>query len=182
MTFVTGIIAKYRGNLEQAGLLTPAMNRNGSSPAKGPAVLSKQTAAMRPSLTQAAQALRENPNRFVFVPVVQSPFQILFEETLNTPKIELLLIEAGEQRAEAMVQQLVKHGQEVLRDCNDKALAHKHLEHFFSTLAQHEDLLKQEDGLAQVIAACLNLWCCDKITDAAVEQLKAAIPGLEVVR
>jgi len=142
MTNVKSIIAKYRTGMESAGL----MRRT------APVQLSPQTAALRPSLTKVQEALRERPDRFAIVQ--PSPIALLFDYTL--PKIEHILIEIGEEKAEEIIGKLCEHGKEIISK-HGIDRAKEHLESLFNDLPDYEVKIREENGVSEIIDAYRSL-------------------------
>jgi hypothetical protein len=138
MTNIKAVIARYRGNMEAAGLIRQV----------SAVQLSPQVAAMRPSLTKVRLALQERPDRFA---VVQpSPMSLLFDYTL--PKIEHILIELGEVRAEQIVNKLCEHGKRMIKEHGVEG-AKEHLDALFKDLPDFEIKLKKENGVDEIAEA-----------------------------
>ena len=136
MTFVSRIITRHRTQLEGAGLL----HRTGASQ------ISPNVARMRTSPRKAIAALRERP----LLRITASPFHVLFEQTL--PKIEHILVELGEERAEHIVGRLCEHGQKMLIE-HEIEKARKHLEELYKDLPDYEARFREEPGIDEIIEA-----------------------------
>ena len=163
MTNIKAVIARYRGNMETAGLIRQV----------SAVQLSPQVAAMRPSLTKVRMALAERPDRFAIVQ--PSPMSLLFDYTL--PKIEPILIELGEERAEQIVNHLCEHGQKMINEHGVDG-SKEHLEGLFKDLPDYETELKDKDGIGEIIKlyrelgrdrAYLRLKLGDKIEKLEVD-------------
>ena len=136
MTNIKSIINNHKLQMEAAGLMRRV----------APVQLSPQTAALRPSLTKVQEALRERPDRFA---VVQpSPMALLFDITL--PKIEHILIEVGEERAEQIVNRLCEHGKKMIKEHGLEG-SKEHLENLFKDLPDYEAKLKEDRGVEKII-------------------------------
>ena len=140
---IKGIIENYRLRMTATGLLREA----------GAAQLSPKVAALRPSLTKVNRALTENPDllRNLTQP---SPFQLLFEYTL--PKLEPLLMELGEERAEQVIQMLCDHGWVMIQKYGIEG-AKEHLENLFKDLPDYEASLRENGGIERMVDAYRRL-------------------------
>ena len=127
MTNIKLIIANYQKQMAAAGLLRQA----------GPAQLSPQVAALRPSLTKVNRALTENPD-LLRQGVQTSPFQILFEYTL--PKLEPILNELGPDFTDHLIKRLYNYGCKLIQEQGREA-AGKMLEEYFTDLPKFLDLI-----------------------------------------
>ena len=163
MTFVRQIITRHRTQLEGAGLL----HRPGT------VQLPPRLATMRTSPRKAMAALRARP----LVSIHASPFQALFEVTL--PKIEHVLMDVGEERAEQIVGRLVEHGQAMIRQ-HKLAGAGEHLEELFGDLPNYEAKLREENGLDTLIGIYSKLYFDGRAEDYLRLKLGDKIEGLEV--
>ncbi len=130
MTNIKAIIASHRERMQASGLLRQA----------GSAQLSPQVAALRPSLTKVNRALAENPD-LLRGQVQTSPMAVLFEYTL--PKLEPILMEMGEEKAEQIISELCKYGQRMTsRHGVEKA---KKYSGFFKDIANESSGLNIEE-------------------------------------
>jgi Leucine-rich repeat (LRR) protein len=138
MSGIKGIIETHRARLEASGLLRR----------QAPFVLSPRIAAMRPSLTKVQAAVAEGCLR---INAVQpSPMSTLFDITL--PKLELVLLELGEARAEQIVGRLCEHGKAMVEQ-HGLDRARNHLEELFTDLPNYEAKVREVGGAEEIIEA-----------------------------
>jgi len=154
------LIAKYRSQLEAAGLLKKAAAPD----------LSPRIAALRPSLGKVSAALTERPDRFSIVQ--PSPLSILFDVTL--PRLEPLLVELGEERTEGMIAALCQYSLTIIEK-RGLPFADQYLAELYQALPRLEAKLREPDGVGKIIDAYdfleffgssedyLRLWLDDKV-------------------
>lgn len=138
MANIRSIIESHQQRMQAAGML-----RRPEA-----AQLSPQVASLRPSLTKINRAVIENPD-LLRNPAQPSPFQTLFE--LIIPKLEPVLVEVGEQRADQMVARLCEYGK-LMVEAHGMEKAKEHLYELFNHLPKYENLLKEDNGLETILA------------------------------
>jgi len=159
------IIEKYRSSLIAAGLLKPA----GTNP------VSSQVKVLRPSLGKINAALIDNPHRFDLVQ--PTPFSILFDVTL--PKLEAMLLELGEERAEAVINRLCEHGQAMIKK-HGLAGSQAMLTKLFADLPKFEYAIRDSD--ADILKILLEIYSPDSGWSAAVHSNMAVELAAKYIR
>ena len=125
---IKGLIETHRTQMESAGLLRRAEAQT----------LSPRVAAMRPSLVKVQAALAERPDQFA---VVQpSPMAMLFDYTL--PRIENILVDLGEEKAEREIAYLCEYGKNTIENYGVER-AREHLEELFKDLPDYEEEIRR---------------------------------------
>ena len=140
-TFLPKIIARQQQGLSEKNFLALP---------NAPTKLSATTQAMRPGLMQVQAALGERQGRFDPLPLIKSPFTILFDVTL--PALKATLLELGEERTEQIIDRLVDHGMQMI-EMHGVTGAREHLEALYKDLSGYEAELRAAKGAENIISA-----------------------------